>query len=129
MADGITDEMIEKATAILNRAHSYLSTRDLAQEIVETIVAGRAVVDLPSDRKWIEFCRACRDERDEIVPADFILWGKLLPSEQLGPRCYNHATAYIGVLAMTRIDQWAVFDLRPLNRALTQSTEASGGVL
>lgn len=35
----ITEAMTEKVAAILDRPHTYLSTRDLAREIVETIVA------------------------------------------------------------------------------------------
>jgi hypothetical protein len=49
---GITDEMIGKATEILNRAHTYLSTRDLAEEIITTLLAGRTVLDLPEPTAW-----------------------------------------------------------------------------
>lgn len=48
---GITDDMIEKATAVLNRAHTYLSTRNLAEEIVTTLLAGRVVLDLPAVKR------------------------------------------------------------------------------
>ena len=64
----------------------------------------------------IEFCRACRDERDEMVEADFIIWGKLSPPEQLGPRCYEHTASYISPMAMSQISQWAIFDLRPFQK-------------
>jgi hypothetical protein len=60
-----------------------------------------------------EHCRECRDE-DRHVRADFILWGKLLPPEVLGPRCYDHAAKHIGHSGMQQIEQWAVYDLRPL---------------
>lgn len=64
--------------------------------------------------KWVlEHCRACRDERDETVPAEFIIWGKLTPPEHLGPRCYGHTAAFVGPVAMSQISQWAIFDLRP----------------
>lgn len=66
-----------------------------------------------------EFRRECRDERSWRSPgvqAEFILWGKLLPPEALGPRCYEHALKHLGSGAMGQIDQYAVFDLRPLNR-------------
>jgi hypothetical protein len=66
----------------------------------------------------VEWCRECRDEREfkfmaPGVPAEFILWGKLFPPEALGPRCYDHAAKWLGHGNMSRIDQYAVFDLRP----------------
>lgn len=68
----------------------------------------------------IESCRQCRDELPfgaPSVPADFILWGKLLPSDALGPKCYEHAKEWLGPRAMGQLDQYAVFDLRPLHGA------------
>jgi len=67
----------------------------------------------------VEACRRCRDEDDRFVAAEFILWGKLFPPEHLGPRCYEHAKDAIGWHGMSRIDQWAVFDLRGLRRDLS----------
>jgi uncharacterized protein YuzE len=64
-----------------------------------------------------ECCRECRAE-DKYERADYILWGKLLPKEALGPRCYDHAEKHVGHEAMSRIDQWAVFDLRRCRAAL-----------
>jgi len=69
-----------------------------------------------TDKTNLEYCRACRDEREETVPADFIIWGKLAPPEHLGPRCYNHTADYIGSTAMHQISQWAIFDLRPFQK-------------
>lgn len=51
------------------------------------------------------------------APADFILWGKLFPSQALGPRCYDHAVKHLSHGAMSRVDQHAVLDLRGLYRA------------
>jgi hypothetical protein len=64
-----------------------------------------------------ETCRECRDN-DVTAPADFILWGKLLAPEALGPKCTDHATKHLGFSAIHRIDQYAVFDLRPIRAAL-----------
>lgn len=64
----------------------------------------------------LEFCRECRDERDEIVPAEFIIWGRLTPPEKLGPRCYGHTSDFAGGTGMSQIDQWAIFDLRPFQK-------------
>jgi len=50
--------------------------------------------------------------------AEFILWGKLIPPDGLGPRCYDHAAKHIGHHGLTRPGKsgWAVADLRPLIR-------------
>jgi len=62
--------------------------------------------------KMLEFCRECRDERDEYVPAQFIIWGKLCSPDKLGPRCYEHTQDLVGF--MDQVNQWAIFDLRGL---------------
>lgn len=65
-----------------------------------------------------EYCRECRDELpygSKLPVAEFILWGKLFPREAFGPKCYDHAVKYFPV---ERIDQWAVYDLRPINSLL-----------
>lgn len=66
-----------------------------------------------------ECCRECRDfEPPLYTRADFILWGKLLPPEAMGPKCYDHTADHLGWFAMSRIDQYAVYDLRPVNKLL-----------
>lgn len=67
--------------------------------------------------EMLEYCRECRDESesfDVFEPADFIIWGKLAPPEKLGPRCYRHTEDLVG--HMSRVDQWAIFDLRPFQK-------------
>lgn len=56
--------------------------------------------------------------------AEFILWGKLIPAEGLGPRCYDHAAKHIGAGNLFRPGKngVAIADLRPLIRE-------SGGAL
>ncbi len=49
-------------------------------------------------------------------PSEFVLWGKLLPPEALGPRCYDHAEKHLG--RGVGDPQWAVVDLRRLSREL-----------
>ena len=64
----------------------------------------------------IEHCRECRDTLPYQAPsvqADFILWGKYFPPEAFGPKCYNHALDHLGPNAMSQIEMYAVFDLRP----------------
>lgn len=64
-----------------------------------------------------EYCRECRDlEPSVFTPAEFILWGKLFPREALGPRCYEHAASHISPWGMGRIEEYAVYDLRLVNR-------------
>lgn len=93
----------------------HTSVRDIPEEMVEDL----------RGRKRFEFCRACRDERDEIVTAEFIIWGKLTDPQHLGPRCYDHTEQVVG-RDMYRIDQWAIFDLRPFNRLLGSVTQKGG---
>jgi hypothetical protein len=67
-----------------------------------------------------ESCRACRDELpsgSRLPLADFIIWGKLAGQENLGPRCAAHAEKALGWNFASQVDQWAVYDLRPINRA------------
>lgn len=76
----------------------------------------------------LEHCRACRDEFDEMVPAEFIIWGKLTPREHLGPRCYHHTAEFVGSTGMSQIDQWAIFDLRPFMAVESGGSSAPSGV-
>lgn len=61
----------------------------------------------------------CREEDENYercnAPAEFILWGKLLPSDALGPRCYDHAAKHVGHGALGD-PAWAIFDLRRVAR-------------
>ena len=63
----------------------------------------------------IEGCREWVDTDRCPARAEFILWGKLFKREALGPRCYEHAAQHIGHGSMSRLDQWAVYDLRRAN--------------
>jgi hypothetical protein len=144
----IPEEMVEKATQALRdagfvdpdddtvptffadrigdaRIDMWVPARDAVVAVLSAALAGRTVREIPEQIQGLtrlEHCRACRDERDEIVTADFILWGKLLPPEQMGPRCYDHTAGYLGYRAMSQIDQWAVFDLRPFNQLLASGS-------
>jgi len=59
-------------------------------------------------------------------PAEFVLWGKLIEPEALGPRCYDHAAKHVGHGMLSRrlagSDGYqleaAIMDLRPLRRVL-----------
>lgn len=49
-----------------------------------------------------------------IRPAEFILWGKLLPPEALGPRCYDHAARQVGHRALND-PSYAIYHLPRIN--------------
>lgn len=55
------------------------------------------------------------------APAEFLLWGKLIDPEGLGPRCYDHAAKHIGHHALTPhgLTQYALLDLRGLARRVS----------
>jgi hypothetical protein len=104
---GITAQQIEHLLQI-----GYWAGKGATEE--RAVRAERELAELRDAGR--EFCRECRDEREWLappVPADFILWGKLLPPEAFGPKCYDHAAKHLGRWEMMNIDQCAVFDLRP----------------
>jgi hypothetical protein len=72
-------------------------------------------------REWLDDkCDRCNE------PAEFILWGKLIQPEGLGPRCYDHAAKWVGHSYLSRKLagsnnlklEAAIIDLRPLREAL-----------
>lgn len=72
-----------------------------------------------------QFCRECRDELpygSKLPEADFILWGKYFPPEAFGPKCYFHASQWIKI---ELVDQYAVYDLRPANKLISQLEDTS----
>jgi hypothetical protein len=73
----------------------------------------------------LEFCREWVEDKTDRCnePAIIIIWGKLFPAEALGPRCQEHAAKHLPDLSLHTITQWAVFDLRGLERA----KERTGG--
>ena len=62
----------------------------------------------------IEHCRHWVDEKVDRCnePASIIVWGKLFEMDELGPRCSKHWPSSVHE---DRLDQYAVFDLRPLH--------------
>lgn len=47
-------------------------------------------------------------------PSEFVLWGKLIPPEGLGPRCYEHAEHHVGPDALRPGTQYALIRLADL---------------
>ena len=70
------------------------------------------------DAGLLPYCGEWVNDNRCNAPAEFILWGKLIPPDGLGPRCYDHAAKHIGHRGLTRPGKsgWAVADLRPLIR-------------
>lgn len=80
----------------------------------------------------MEACREelGRDYRKCGKPAEFILWGKLLKPEALGPRCYECAAKHVGHSALYANSGWAIFNLRPVDpffAALASSEDRASG--
>lgn len=51
-------------------------------------------------------------------PAEYVLWGKLLPSQALGPRCYEHALRYVDHNGLAAGANYALIHLGELARML-----------
>jgi hypothetical protein len=108
----------------------YVSTPDLRDIRVVPLLRYNAVV-AERDKavnllnRVVTVCRDCRDELpwlcEDVPLADFIFWGKLLPPEALGPKCYEHAAKHVGhAMLAGHGDRFnvAAVDLRPIKQRL-----------
>jgi len=60
-------------------------------------------------REW------CPEESNYCwAPAEYVLWGKLIPAEGLGPRCYDHAAKHVGHDALYPRSNYALINIRDL---------------
>lgn len=60
-------------------------------------------------REW------CPDKNENCwAPAEFVLWGKLIPTEGLGPRCYDHAAKHVGHDGLRSRSNWAMININDL---------------
>lgn len=61
-------------------------------------------------------CREWCDEKTNIcgAPTEYVLWGKLLPAEALGPRCYDHAAEHVHHSGLMAGSGWALIHLAEL---------------
>jgi hypothetical protein len=82
---------------------------DLERELQEAHGALAPLVT--TCREWVGTDR-CNE------PAEFLLWGKLIDAEGLGPRCYDHAAVHVGHRALDPNSGYALIDLRPARRIL-----------
>lgn len=126
----------ERSAADLNGYYEGgLGTRSdytRAQENTDAVIADAlAAIPAPTEAAVQEHCRQCRDELpygSKLPAADFILWGKFFPREAFGPKCTKHARKWFDI---SQVDQYAVFDLRPLRQPApkTQDGEAREGLI
>lgn len=89
----------------------------LPQALEELAAAQEALKPYATEvcREWIDADRCNR-------PAEFLLWGKMLPADALGPRCYDCAAKHVDHRALGD-SQWAILDLRPALRAAAEGGE------
>jgi hypothetical protein len=81
-----------------------------------TEVGGMTVSTLTAIRGNVGSCREWVDEKNNVCaePADFVLWGKLIPREGFGPRCHDHAAKHVGHRALSPHSGYALVNLGEL---------------
>jgi hypothetical protein len=73
-------------------------------------------VTVPDPKLTRETCRrdlVFADRHHEYCgkPAEYIVWGKLFPSEALGPRCADCVAEQLPTVRLDRLDQYAIYRL------------------
>lgn len=64
-------------------------------------------------REWVE------EKSDKCwEPAEYVLWGKLIPPDGLGPRCYEHARKWIDHNGLRSRSGYALINLADLAQDL-----------
>lgn len=82
------------------------------------------VIDAPATLRAIQRkvggCREWLDDEARICakPSEYVLWGKLIPADGLGPRCYDHAAKWVSQSALAPNSGWALVDLAGLVEAV-----------
>lgn len=66
-----------------------------------------------SCREWLENDR-CN------APAEYVLWGKLIDREGLGPRCYEHAEQWVSHHGLAPRSGYALINLVELARDIAR---------
>jgi hypothetical protein len=74
-------------------------------------------------QKEIGGCREWLPEKANNcwAPAEYVLWGKLIPAEGLGPRCYDHAAKHVGHGPLEPRSGYALINLVELAREVGRS--------
>jgi hypothetical protein len=83
-----------------------------------------ATVVLTAMQREIGGCREWIDEKNHICaePTEYVLWGKLIPADGLGPRCYDHAAKWVSHSALAPGSSWAIVDLCGLTKAVRDAS-------
>lgn len=81
---------------------------------------------LDTIREVIGPCREWIDDKQDRCnePADYVLWGKLIEPEGLGPRCYDCAAKHVGHRFLADSSA-ALVDLRKLTWAIDEAKSRS----
>lgn len=63
------------------------------------------------------------DERGRMCgkPAEYVLWGKLIPTDGLGPRCYDCAVKHVGHYGLASRSGHALLNLSDLARDIDEA--------
>ena len=80
----------------------------------------RKMTTLAAMRREIGGCREWVGNDRCNEPAEYVLWGKLIDPEGLGPRCYDHAADYVGHSALGD-PTWALIDLGRLAKVIDKA--------
>lgn len=72
-------------------------------------------------------CREWLPDKNDACwePSEYVLWGKLIPPEGLGPRCYDHAAKHVGHDALRPWSSYALINIGDLARELQKESNAS----
>lgn len=87
----------------------YANTPEAAEARISTTMKALRK-NIGDCREWVGI-----DRCDE--PSEYVLWGKLIAADGLGPRCYEHAAKHVGARALTD-PSWAIIDLWRLAREI-----------
>jgi hypothetical protein len=93
---------------LLVERQAFLAERDQLREAARALIHEGCRQELGAEGNY----RKC------WKPAEFVLWGKLIPPEGLGPRCYDHAVRHVGYHALAPNSDYALMDLRPVRAVL-----------
>lgn len=76
----------------------------------------RIALNLTALQKHVGGCREWLPEKADNCwePAEYVLWGKLISREALGPRCYDHAAEHVGHNALASRSNFALVNLEDL---------------
>jgi hypothetical protein len=92
-------------------------------------MAPEALLDAPSALRDVQrFVGPCREWIDEKCdrcnePSEYVLWGKLIPADGLGPRCYDHAAKWVSASALAPNSGYALVDLAGLVEAVRKGDQ------